>query len=313
MRKVFVALAFLGCSFLGGATAQSIGGTAFAVNNIVTAFQVLTQGGTSQSIFNLWGAQFWDLSEGTAGAPVTSAGPLFKVSRTENMASTSCNGNIVDNECNAALAVYSSGAPTSQVQTNAIFAGAKGSPVGTDIVGLTAVGTVTGSGTGIGTGLFALGRRDTATGNAKGGEINVTNNTSTSGTYNSAGFSNTTALWLSTKSQQGSNSGAALGIGWFGAGMGNFVTGVGITSGSVSNVAFSDDSQAVTSIAVNSTHTYGLDLTAGTFSGAPILAPLTTPASSSATCKQGATEWDASFIYICTATNVWKRATLASF
>jgi hypothetical protein len=42
-------------------------------------------------------------------------------------------------------------------------------------------------------------------------------------------------------------------------------------------------------------------------------APLTTPASSSAACTAGRIEWDAGFIYICTATNVWKRAALSTF
>jgi hypothetical protein len=38
-----------------------------------------------------------------------------------------------------------------------------------------------------------------------------------------------------------------------------------------------------------------------------------TPASSGATCVVGTIEADASFIYVCTATNTWKRATLAIF
>lgn len=60
---------------------------------------------------------------------------------------------------------------------------------------------------------------------------------------------------------------------------------------------------------------YGMDLSNITFAagGAPYLAPLITPASSGSTCKQGSLEWDASFIYICTASNTWKRATLATF
>lgn len=47
--------------------------------------------------------------------------------------------------------------------------------------------------------------------------------------------------------------------------------------------------------------------------GAPIAMPLITPASSATACVTGSMEWDASFIYICTATNTWKRATLAAF
>jgi len=44
-----------------------------------------------------------------------------------------------------------------------------------------------------------------------------------------------------------------------------------------------------------------------------IYAPLTTPSSSSATGVAGTIEWDASFIYICTATNTWKRTALSTF
>lgn len=38
-----------------------------------------------------------------------------------------------------------------------------------------------------------------------------------------------------------------------------------------------------------------------------------TPASSSATCTAGAIVWDADYIYVCTSTNNWKRATLGAF
>jgi hypothetical protein len=47
--------------------------------------------------------------------------------------------------------------------------------------------------------------------------------------------------------------------------------------------------------------------------GGGIQSPLTTPASSSATGTAGQIEWDADFIYVCTATNTWKRASLSSF
>lgn len=58
---------------------------------------------------------------------------------------------------------------------------------------------------------------------------------------------------------------------------------------------------------------YGVDLSNITFSGAAFVAPLITPASSSATGKVGSIVWDAGFIYICTATNTWKRAALTTF
>lgn len=57
----------------------------------------------------------------------------------------------------------------------------------------------------------------------------------------------------------------------------------------------------------------GLDFTGATLTNAPLIAPLVTPASSGANCKVGGIYWDTGFIYICTATNTWKRATLAAF
>lgn len=38
-----------------------------------------------------------------------------------------------------------------------------------------------------------------------------------------------------------------------------------------------------------------------------------TPASAAATGVQGQIAWDASYIYVCTATNNWKRAALATW
>lgn len=58
---------------------------------------------------------------------------------------------------------------------------------------------------------------------------------------------------------------------------------------------------------------YGVDLTGITFSGAAFVAPLMTPASSSATGKVGSVVWDANYVYVCTASNVWKRAALSTW
>lgn len=43
------------------------------------------------------------------------------------------------------------------------------------------------------------------------------------------------------------------------------------------------------------------------------LGPSYTPATSVAPCLVGATSWDSNFIYICTASNNWRRVTLSSF
>ena len=46
---------------------------------------------------------------------------------------------------------------------------------------------------------------------------------------------------------------------------------------------------------------------------APVLAVNATPASSSAACTTGQTEYDSSYYYICVATNTWKRSALSAF
>lgn len=38
-----------------------------------------------------------------------------------------------------------------------------------------------------------------------------------------------------------------------------------------------------------------------------------TPAPSTSACNQGEISWDASYVYVCTATNTWKRAALAAY
>jgi hypothetical protein len=53
---------------------------------------------------------------------------------------------------------------------------------------------------------------------------------------------------------------------------------------------------------------------ANNFSGSAFVSiPTGTPASSSAACTAGSIQYDASYFYICTATNTWKRVALSSF
>jgi hypothetical protein len=210
--------------------------------------------GTSQSLFTSWAPRLWQLADGTSLNPVTTSGATFKISRTEAVASTTCNGNNVDNECNAALLVESnsnSSTASSSQQTAAIVATAKGQPIGTDVVGLTGVGDVVGAGTGIGTGAYIEGRRDTTTGKALGAEIRVSNITNTPGIYNPSGFSDTQGLWITAS---GPVSGAAIAIGH----ISQFITGLSFTTGSIATTTIEDNSSSVTSLQVNGTHTYGL-------------------------------------------------------
>lgn len=73
-------------------------------------------------------------------------------------------------------------------------------------------------------------------------------------------------------------------------------------------------------------HARGIDLTGGTYSQYAFASPgfsvngtgqisITggTPATSSAACTAGAIQWNASYIYVCVATNTWKRTALATW
>ena len=268
MRILWITGIFIS-AFLGGAFTQAVvGSTSNALTSIVAPAQLWTRNGTSQFQFNNWPAQYWELSQGTASLPITSAGPLFKISRTESVDKASCKRNKVDNECNAALAVYSVGDTNSSMQTNALLAAAKGSPLGTDVVAASFLGNVTGSGTGIGTGAYIEGRRSTSTGKVLGAEIRAANVTNVAGVYAPRGIGDGGALWLSAASKDPI---ATVG---FGVALGHvqraqFTTGFAATAGTVSDTTFRDDSSATTSILVNGKHKTGID-----FSGASLVVPI---------------------------------------
>jgi len=271
-------------AFLGGAFVQLLEAYgARALASVVTATQIWTQNGTSQFQFNKWPAQFWELSQGTTSAPNTTAGPLFKISRTEAMNKTSCHGNAVDNECNAAMAVYSVGSSDSSMQTSALFAAAKGSPIATDVVAASFIGNIIAGGTGIGTGAYIEGRRSTPTGKVVGAEIRASNVTNVAGRYSPNGFGDGGALWLSVASlQPGGTAGFGVALGRVAGAQ--FATGFAATADTVSDTTFRDDSSSITSIAVNGKHEIGIDLSKAALttpiklSGAAILSGPGSPA-----------------------------------
>ena len=237
----------------GGLT---INGGATTTGNSILQSKLLDQQGTSQFIYNSWPALLWELSQGTAAAPVTASGSTFKISRTEAVASTTCNTNATDNECNSALVVEDNSAATaasSTQQTNAIWASAEGEPENTDVVGLTSIGRAIGLANGIGTGAYLQGRRDTQTALALGAEIRASNFTTASSVYNPFQISSTSALWITSQS---SAAGITNGVGIaFGAIAGSsFNTGIGFTQGSIASTSISDDSTASTSIAIGGVH-----------------------------------------------------------
>jgi hypothetical protein len=311
IRSATWSLCVLTSAFLGGAFAQTLGGSIVehAAGEAPQAAQVLTQHGTSQSMFVNYNAQRWELSEGLPNTPVTKPGPLFKISRTESMNSAACGANSVDNECNAALAVYAVGTTTSEMQSNAVYGGAKTQSSHDGVAGVF-IGDASGAATGIGTGTYIEGRRDAAGARLVGAEIRANNQSGVAGTYYPGGFSPTGALWLTAS---GANSGVGASLGSV-KGV-KFDTGFAATAGSVATTTISDDSSSIQSIRIDGTHTYGVDASGMKVNGggSPFVAPLLTPPSSRTACKPGAIEWDASFIYVCTAADSWKRAALGRF
>ncbi len=214
-----------------------------------------TNTGTRVFIFdsvNPLNAPGLEIAVGSDASPITTPGPTIRLSRTENINNALCDSIQGNNECNAALAVYSKGLSGTGMQANAIYAGATSDSSTHDVLALSAIGRATGTATGIGTGAYLEGRRDTATGKAAGAEIRSSNVTGTPGTYNPAGFSDTIGLWITAGDSQPSGVGVALGTApqpW--------TTGFAATNGSVTGATFRDDTNSNISLQINGTHAGG--------------------------------------------------------
>ncbi len=155
--------------------------------------------GTSQDQYNNYAGQL-EISNGTSGAPDTTIGPMFKISRTGSTASSNC-ANAADTECVATAAFYSVQLSTSTVQATAVagFANNASTSVGgADSVGGYFSGRVTGSGVGLGTGAYMEGRRDTTTGASIGAEIRNMNITTANCSYNTTGIGGCDGVWVTT-------------------------------------------------------------------------------------------------------------------
>ena len=218
--------------------------------------------GTSQFVFNSYASKFFEISQGTASAPVTLNGPTVKISRTEGYKLGACASNYVANECNAALSVASIGIPSDTMQANGIntMASKSSSNAGgngvNDAVGIASVGVVTGTGTGIGTGAYIQGSRYTTTGSALGIELRSDNETASNCVMNYAGISNCDDMWLTAQSANGSptNLSSALHVGITGTTNG-WLEGVTLNNGSVASIGFNDQSSSTTVLNAGSGHT----------------------------------------------------------
>lgn len=215
----------------------------------------------------------WGMALGSSGSPITVGKPNIKLSRYENINSTEM-PNPASNERNAIISLVSNAPVTSTPQVSCINAVARGGGTtgGADVCPISAVGILSNStANGFGMGAYFEGRRSVTTGNAYGVEITIANDTATSGTYNPAGASDTMGIWLPSRGDA-SGSDNAVGIALAGLGSPNsqFKVGYACLQDSIANEAFRDDSNAVTSLLINGSHTYGIDLNGGAYSGSQI-------------------------------------------
>jgi hypothetical protein len=87
-------------------------------------------------------------------------------------------------------------------------------------------------------------------------------------------------------------------------------TAINFAAGGV-NVFAATSSQ--TQISANNTQRILCDGTGSSLSGTIIFSTSSTPASASATGAAGTITWDSNYIYVCTATNTWKRVAIATW
>jgi hypothetical protein len=87
-------------------------------------------------------------------------------------------------------------------------------------------------------------------------------------------------------------------------------TSINFAAGGV-NVFAATSSQ--TQISANNTQRILCDGTGSSLSGTIVFSTSSTPASASATGTAGTITWDSNYIYVCTATNTWKRVAIATW
>lgn len=232
--------------------------------------------GDAQSLYNATTGQLLAVKSGTSAAPDTVLGPLVKVERTMGHTEAALSGDGVEQM--AALLAVAVGTVVAEGQPVGVAGMAKtsstaagGTAGGNDACGLYGVGSVTGSGTGVGIGGFFSGRRGT-TGRVTGIEVSVYNG-GAAGAWSSTAYPGTVGLWCNANGAADSGAGITIGNPWgrqFKVGLGFNAQVNNSLTGGVADASIRDDSSSTTSLDVRGSHTYGLDLASGAFSGAAI-------------------------------------------
>lgn len=234
--------------------------------------------GDAQQLFNATTGQIIDIKKGTSASPDTIHRSLVKVTRT--LENTDNTGSGDGGENYASIYGICVGTTASKVQPVGVLGVAKAS--GTDVsgaqarpdaCGLYGFGRITDSGAGVAIGAFLAGQRDNDTGKITALETQVRNLGTAAGTYNSTGFSSLTGNWTTVVGN--ADAGAAYVIGnpnglQFEVGWAVPAQVAGGKTGGVKTATFRDDGNAVTSIDIRGSRTYGIDLMSGTYSSAAI-------------------------------------------
>jgi len=212
-----------------------------------------------------------------------------------------------------ALAIIQLADDTSTTQTGGVQCSVIGGALSGDQVAFSGV-AVTNS-THNAFGFFFQAKAEAVGGGAWGLQTDVENNTGVAVPYtqsvNGNKFVGADLVFNSDVGGAGKDSGCAAQI--RGSGGSGFDVGLGFQSGGVKTSVIDNDADAVTLWNDTGAHTNGFNLTGATFTGAPIMAPLMSVATTTATGTAGSILWSTAFIYVCVATNSWKRAALSTW
>jgi hypothetical protein len=221
----------------------------------------------------------YDAREGTSGAPITTSGPTFKVSRTETItrATVEAAGSTGTDGADQVGAIMgiSTGVGSTQTQPIGIMGVGLNQSTNTlggigavpDACGIYGIGRITGSGVGVGIGGFFLGRRDTTTANACGLEANSANFTATDAVYSTTGFSPAHGIWINASGNADSAAGITVSNPFgrqFSVGLAFTAQVANSKTGGVKDASIRDDSTSSRSINIKGTHsTAAIGIAAG--------------------------------------------------
>ncbi len=228
------------------------------------------------NLFSAAAARRAEIADGSKERPVTTTGPLVRISKVEALTAAELGGNPGNDEQHVALLVSNYALPASDVQCVAAHfqaisenphrADATHNP---DVVGVNCIGVVRGSGIGGGTGGYFEGqRRDGSAGHASGMEVRVGNHVDRSEGYDPNVYPATNGLWITTSSDFGRDSVSAINI----AGIDRSWWKVGIAGrpGSVREYLIRDDSSCQATLRILGRHDYGVDMRSAGFNVAEL-------------------------------------------